>query len=128
MHITIVNKIQQDAPVLNSFKKLFYSLLFCSTCFGHSCAHHQEPLFFLHIFLYKTNLMHNFSSLLNITLHVSDGLSVPSSGVLDCTYSIRYMPYRLVNCMLTCPLTCSQHTQHTHQKTPAFTQQYRHKT
>jgi hypothetical protein len=48
MRLTIVNKIQQDAPVLKSFKKFFYSLLFCSTCFGHSCAHHQEPLFFLH--------------------------------------------------------------------------------
>jgi hypothetical protein len=33
---------------LKIFLKLFYSLLFCSTCFGHSCAHHQEPLFFLH--------------------------------------------------------------------------------
>jgi hypothetical protein len=42
--ISIVNKNQQDAPVLKSFKKLFYSLLFCSTCFGHSCAHHQISL------------------------------------------------------------------------------------
>jgi hypothetical protein len=46
--ITTVNKIQQDAPVLKSSKKLFYSPLFRSTCFGHFCAHHQEPQLFLH--------------------------------------------------------------------------------
>ena len=43
--------------------------------------------------------MHNFSSLLNITLHVSDGLSAHHQ---DCTYSIRCMSYRFVDCMLAC--------------------------
>jgi len=38
--------------------------------------------------------MHNFSSLLNITLHVSDWSFRPSSGVLDCAYTVRYMSYR----------------------------------
>jgi hypothetical protein len=33
--ISVANKIQQDAPVLKSFKKLLYSILFCST--GASC-------------------------------------------------------------------------------------------
>ena len=28
----------------------------------------------------------------------------PSSGVLDCTYSIMYMSHRFVDCMLACPL------------------------
>jgi hypothetical protein len=36
-------------------------------------------------------------SLLNITLHVSDDLSV--QGVQNCTHSIRYISYRLVVCM-----------------------------
>jgi hypothetical protein len=40
--LTTTNKIQQDAPVL-IFLKLFYFLLFRSTCFGHPCTHHQEP-------------------------------------------------------------------------------------
>jgi hypothetical protein len=40
-----------------------------------------------------------FSSLLNITTCFGRSLR-PSSGVQDCTYSFRYMPYRLVDCLL----------------------------
>src|SRR5215475_13887216 len=31
---------------LKTLKDFIYSLVHCSTCFGHCCAHHQEP--FLH--------------------------------------------------------------------------------
>jgi hypothetical protein len=36
----------------------------------------------------------------------------PPSGVLDCTYSVRYMSYRFVDCLLagSCPLASSQRT------------------
>jgi len=34
------------------------------------------------------------------TLHVSDGLSIPSSGVQDCTYSNRHMSNRTAECLL----------------------------
>ena len=36
----------------------------------------QIPAKFIEHFYSKTNLTHNFSSLLNITLHVSDGHSI----------------------------------------------------
>ena len=65
--------------------------------------------------------MHNFSSLLNITLHVSDGLSVHHQES-DCTYSVRYMSYRFADCFLvgprwsfiSGPLTSSQRTSMTY--------------
>jgi hypothetical protein len=45
--------------------------------------------------------MHKFLSLLNIENLLKSWLVFcPSSGVQDCTYSIRYMSYRLVDCLL----------------------------
>ena len=62
--------------------------------------------------------MYNLSSLLNITLPDSDGLSVHHQESWDCTHSIRYMSYMFVDYLLagtrwssiSCPLVNSQRT------------------
>ena len=53
--------------------------------------------------------MHNFLSLLNITARFGQSFR-PLSGVQDCTYSIRYMSYRFVDCLLVGPLASIQQT------------------
>jgi len=44
--------------------------------------------------------MHNFSISLNTTLTCFGRSFRPSAGVQDCTNNIRYMSYRLVDCLL----------------------------
>jgi hypothetical protein len=42
LQTTILNKIPTRCTIsLKVFK--IYLLVHCSTCFGHHCAHHQEP-------------------------------------------------------------------------------------
>jgi len=53
--------------------------------------------------------MHNFSSLLNITLHVSDGLSVHHQE-FKTVHTASGMSYRFIDCMLAGTLAGSQRT------------------
>ena len=76
-----------------------------------SCTHlmFMGPCIVQH-FYSKTNQMHNFSSLLNITLHVSDGLSVHHQESKT-VHTASSMSYRFVDCLLaTSQRTCMTYT------------------